>query len=108
MIKIKKFIMKIFTQGILARRKMVLIFILAILLPSLIVGYLSLATFTKRREAVKRALESSLLVYFITIFVLKEFMMLSRKKIEPSLILFLISDSTRRDIVRQNYNESGT
>lgn len=54
--------MKIFTQGILARRKMVLIFILAILLPSLIVGYLSLATFTKRREAVKRALESSLWV----------------------------------------------
>ena len=54
--------MKIFTQGILARRKMVLIFILAILLPSLIVGYLSLATFAKRREAVKRALESSLWV----------------------------------------------
>ncbi len=54
--------MKIFTQGILARRKMVLIFILAILLPSLIVGYLSLATFAKRREAVKRALESNLWV----------------------------------------------
>ena len=54
--------MKIFTQGILARRKMVLIFILAILLPSLIVGYLSLTTFAKRRETVKRALESSLWV----------------------------------------------
>jgi len=54
--------MKIFTQGILARRKMVLIFILAILLPCLIVGYLSLTTFAKRREAVKRALESNLWV----------------------------------------------
>ena len=54
--------MKIFTQGILARRKIVLIFILAILLPSIIVGYLSLATFTKRREAVRRVLESNLWV----------------------------------------------
>ncbi|MFP4082433.1 MAG: hypothetical protein ACLFVG_06705 [Candidatus Aminicenantes bacterium] len=49
--------MKIFTQGILARRKIVFIFLLAILLPSLVVGYLSLSTFAKRREAVKQILE---------------------------------------------------
>jgi hypothetical protein len=47
-------------QGILARRKIVLIFLLAILLPSLIVGYLSLSTFAKRREAVQKILESNL------------------------------------------------
>jgi len=52
--------MKIFIQGILARRKTVLIFLLAILLPSLIVGYLSLSTFAKRREAVQKILESNL------------------------------------------------
>ncbi len=52
--------MKIFAQGILARRKIVLIFLLAILLPSLIVGYMSLSAFSKRREAVKRLLESNL------------------------------------------------
>ncbi len=52
--------MKIFTQEILARRKIVFIFLLAILLPSLVVGYLSLSTFAKRREAVKQILESNL------------------------------------------------
>ncbi len=52
--------MKIFTQGILARRKIVLIFLLAILLPSLVVGYLSFSTFAERRESVRRLLESNL------------------------------------------------
>lgn len=52
--------MKIVTQGILAKKKIVLIFLLAILLPSLIVGYLSLSAFSKRREGVKRLLESNL------------------------------------------------
>lgn len=52
--------MKIFTKDILARRKIILIFLLAILLPSLIVGYLSLRTFSQRREAVRRLLESNL------------------------------------------------
>ena len=51
--------MRIFTQGILARRKIVFIFLLAILLPSLVVGYLSLSTFSRRREAVKNILESN-------------------------------------------------
>ena len=54
--------MKPFAQGFLARRKIVLIFILAILLPALVVGYLSLSAFSKRREAVRRLLESNLLV----------------------------------------------
>jgi len=52
--------MKIFTQGILARRKIVFIFLLAILLPSLVVGYLSFSTFAERRESVRRLLESNL------------------------------------------------
>jgi signal transduction histidine kinase len=52
--------MKIFTQGILARRKIVFIFLLAILLPSLIIGYLSFSTFAQRRESVRRLLESNL------------------------------------------------
>jgi len=52
--------MKIFTQGILARRKIVLIFLVAILLPSLIVGYLSISTSIRRREVVSRLLESNL------------------------------------------------
>jgi signal transduction histidine kinase/tetratricopeptide (TPR) repeat protein len=52
--------MKIFTQGILARRKIAFIFLLAILLPSLIIGYLSFSTFAQRRESVRRLLESNL------------------------------------------------
>ncbi|MFQ5825459.1 MAG: ATP-binding protein [bacterium] len=52
--------MKIFTERILAHRKIIFIFLLAIFLPSLIVGYLSLSTFSKRREAVKKLLESNL------------------------------------------------
>ncbi|MCJ7485710.1 MAG: hypothetical protein MUQ25_06025, partial [Candidatus Aminicenantes bacterium] len=52
--------MKRFAEGILARKKIVLIFVLAILLPALIVGTMSLGAFAKRREAVKRILESNL------------------------------------------------
>jgi signal transduction histidine kinase len=52
--------MRIFSQGILARRKIAFIFLLAILLPSLIIGYLSFSTFAQRRESVRRLLESNL------------------------------------------------
>lgn len=52
--------MKISTHSISAHRKIIFIFLLAIFLPSLIVGYLSLSTFAKRREAVKNILESNL------------------------------------------------
>ena len=47
-------------QGFLARRKTVLIFLLAILLPALVIGYMSLSAFAKRREGIRRLLESSL------------------------------------------------
>jgi len=52
--------MKIFTQGIFARKKIILIFLLAILLPFLVVGYLSFRTFSERRAIVKSLLESNL------------------------------------------------
>ena len=52
--------MKILNHRILTHRKIIVIFFLAIFLPSLIVGYLSLNTFSKRREAVKKLLESNL------------------------------------------------
>jgi signal transduction histidine kinase/tetratricopeptide (TPR) repeat protein len=52
--------MKIFTQGIFARRKIVLLFLLAILLPSLVVGYLSFRTFSEKQKAVQNFLESNL------------------------------------------------
>lgn len=52
--------MNTLTQGLLARRKIVLIFILAILFPALVLGYLSLSAFSKRREAVRKLLESNL------------------------------------------------
>jgi len=54
--------MKLIAQGLLARRKIVLIFLVAILLPALVVGYMSLSAFSKRREAVRRLLESNLLI----------------------------------------------
>jgi signal transduction histidine kinase len=54
--------MKAFTKKILTHRKIIFIFLLAILLPSLTVGYLSLSTFSKRRETVKKFLESNLLI----------------------------------------------
>ncbi len=46
----------------MARRRLVLIFLLAILLPALVVGYLSLRAFTERRDATRRLLESHLYV----------------------------------------------
>ena len=52
--------MKILNRETVAHRKIIFIFVLAIFLPSLIVGYLSLSTFSKRREAVKKLLESNL------------------------------------------------
>ena len=52
--------MKIFTHGIFTHRRIILIFLAAILLPSLVAAYLSLSTFPKRREAVKNLLESNL------------------------------------------------
>lgn len=52
--------MKLFAEGMLARKKIVLIFFLAILLPALVVGTMSLGAFAKRREAVRRVLESNL------------------------------------------------
>jgi signal transduction histidine kinase len=52
--------MKLIAEGMQARKKIVLIFLLAILLPALVVGYLSLSAFSKRREAVRRLLESNL------------------------------------------------
>ncbi len=55
--------MKIFTQGILARRKILLLFLLAILLPSLVVGFLSYRTFSEKQQALQNFLESNLWVY---------------------------------------------
>jgi len=52
--------MKIFTHGVFTHRRIILIFLAAILLPSLVAAYLSLSTFPKRREAVKKLLESNL------------------------------------------------
>jgi len=51
---------KIFTDRIFTRRKIIYIFLLAIFLPLLIICYLSLSTFSKRREAIKKLLESNL------------------------------------------------
>jgi len=51
--------MKIFNLKILSHRKTVIIFFFAIFIPSLIVCYVSLNTFSKRQEAVKRVLESN-------------------------------------------------
>jgi len=52
--------MKIFNYRILTHRKIIIIFLLAIFIPSLIAGYISLRTFPKRREAVKNLLVSNL------------------------------------------------
>jgi signal transduction histidine kinase len=49
--------MRIFTH-----KKIITIFLLAIFLPLLIVGYLSLSTFSRKREAVKKLLESNLFI----------------------------------------------
>ncbi len=54
--------MKLSTHKMVANRKIVLIFLLAILLPSLIVGYLSFSTFSRRRETVNKLLESNLYI----------------------------------------------
>lgn len=52
--------MKAFTQGFVTHKKIVLLFILAILLPALVVGYLSFKTFSEKQKAVKNYLESNL------------------------------------------------
>ncbi len=53
--------MRIIRKAIFVKRKIVFVFLLAILLPTLIVGYLSFNTFFKRREAVRNLLESNFL-----------------------------------------------
>ncbi len=52
--------MKNFTREIWARRKYTSIFLVGILIPSLIVGYLSWSAFSTRREAFRRVIESQL------------------------------------------------
>ncbi|MFX1265757.1 MAG: hypothetical protein ACFFH0_10290, partial [Promethearchaeota archaeon] len=52
--------MKTLTKGLLARPKVVLILVLAILFPAFILGYLSLRAFSDRREAVGQLLQSNL------------------------------------------------
>jgi hypothetical protein len=52
--------MRIFNQGIFTKKKILLIFLVAILLPAFIVGYLSLSAFTNRRETMQRLLKSNL------------------------------------------------
>jgi signal transduction histidine kinase len=54
--------MKISIKGFFAKRKIIFIFLIAILLPSLFVGYLSFQTLTSKRDAIKKALESNLWV----------------------------------------------
>ncbi len=51
---------KPFFPRMIHKRKTIVIFLLAIFLPTLIVGYLSFSTFAKRLESVSRLLESSL------------------------------------------------
>ena len=52
--------MKLLNNEIVAPRKIIVIFLLAIFLPLLLVGYLSFSTFSQRRETVKKLLESNL------------------------------------------------
>lgn len=52
--------MKIFTRGIWTRRKIIIIFLLGILVPSLCIGYLSWNAFSQRREALRKVIESQL------------------------------------------------
>ena len=52
--------MKLFTHRLFTHRRIIFIFLLAILLPSLVAAYLSLSTLPKRREAVRNLLESNL------------------------------------------------
>lgn len=52
--------MRIFTQGIFKKKKILIVFLVAILLPAFVIGYLSLSTFANRREAMQRLLESNL------------------------------------------------
>jgi len=54
--------MKLFTHSIFTHRRIIFIFLVAILLPSLVAAYLSLSTFPKRREAVRKLLESNLYI----------------------------------------------
>jgi signal transduction histidine kinase len=52
-------IVKELNHRILTKRKIILIFLFAIFLPTVIVGFLSIRTFYQRREAVKKLLESN-------------------------------------------------
>ncbi|MBN1221695.1 MAG: hypothetical protein JXB23_00505 [Candidatus Aminicenantes bacterium] len=53
--------MKTFSfSGLLAKKKITIIFLLAIILPSLFIAYLSLKTFAQRRETLQQLLDSNL------------------------------------------------
>jgi signal transduction histidine kinase len=55
--------MRVFTSRIFTHRRIIIIFLLAIFIPSLVAAYLSLSTFPKRREAVRNLLESNLWIF---------------------------------------------
>ncbi|MHA2290277.1 MAG: tetratricopeptide repeat protein, partial [Promethearchaeota archaeon] len=52
--------MKLFSMDILARKKIILIFVIAILIPLLVLSYMGYNTFTERQESTKKLLESNL------------------------------------------------
>jgi len=54
--------MKLFSHSLFTHRRIIIIFLLAIFIPSLVAAYLSLSTFPKRREAVRKLLESNLYI----------------------------------------------
>jgi signal transduction histidine kinase len=53
---------KLFSHSLFTHRRIIIIFLLAIFIPSLVAAFLSLSTFPKRREAVRKLLESNLYI----------------------------------------------
>lgn len=81
----------------MARRRLVLIFLLAILLPALVVGYLSLRAFAERRDATRRLLESHLYVSGESALRAVEASLAERERRALSAEDFTVLDAAGRD-----------
>jgi signal transduction histidine kinase len=100
--------MKVFTQGILARRKLILIFLLAFVLPALVVGFLGFKTFSEKQKAVQNFLESNLWISGETALkaIEDELLQFEESALKKENFLRLIQTETLRDNISEFFSVS--
>lgn len=104
--------MKLFTHSLFTHRRVIIIFLLAIFIPSLVAAYLSLSTFPKRREAVRKLFESNLWISGESALNTIEGILLNHEQaaLKPENYFHLIRSkkTTSKELIRSAYSEDST